>query len=159
MWKYFFVNKWIFVAYCKGICTNLILGKQYVLKHMYTFVIKILNLKIQEVELKQQKSALLHQICMVITYNTDLIVLTLLLKGNSLSEISVYSVYSLILSFAKNFISSLCVGLSASFGKLYVKKEMEKLQKAFSRYELIYVICLFAFYTCIMALILPFIRC
>ena len=144
----------------KGFAVVTHIGEAICLKTYVHFRYQNIEFKsIQRVELKQQKSALLHQICMVITYNTDLIVLTLLLKGNSLSEISVYSVYSLILSFAKNFISSLCVGLSASFGKLYVKKEMEKLQKAFSRYELIYVICLFAFYTCIMALILPFIRC
>lgn len=113
----------------------------------------------RKIELEQQRSALLHQICMVITYNTDLIVLTLLLKENSLQEVSVYSVYALIVSFVRNMMSALCTGINATFGELYVKKEMEKLQRRFSHYELIYYVCLFALYLCFMVLILPFVRC
>lgn len=113
----------------------------------------------QKVVLEQQGSALLQQLCMVITYNTDLIVLTFFLKGDSLKEISVYSVYALILSFAKNMMSVFCTGINAVFGELYAKNEMENLGKKFSRYEIIYYICLFIMYSCFAALILPFIRC
>ena len=144
----------------KGFAVVMHIGEAMFLKvYVYIHYQKALFMSTQHTELVQQKNALLHQICMVITYNTDLITLTLLLKGNSLSEISVYTVYSMVLSFAKNMMKSLCIGVDASFGQLYAKKEMKELQSVFSRYELIYDICLFTFYTCVMALILPFVRC
>ena len=129
--------------------------KEYVKKNYAQFLFD----SKQKINLEQQSSALIHQICMVITYNTDMIVLTLCLKGNSLLEISVYSVYSIILSFAKNMMSVLCTGINASFGMLYAKKDTESLVKQFKNYELIFYICLFTLYCCFMALIVPFVRC
>lgn len=129
--------------------------KQYVKRKYpeYSFQSK------RKVVLEQQGSALLHQVCMVITYNTDLIVLTLFLKGDSLLEISVYSVYALALSFAKNMMSVLYTGMSASFGELYAKNEIANLERRFNHYEILYYICLFTIYSCFVALILPFVRC
>ena len=96
-----------------------------------------------ELKFKQQKSVMVQQICMVITYNTDLIVLTIMLPANSLQEISVYSVYAMILSFAKNFMSVLYVGISAAFGNIYAHKDLQKLNRKFRQYELIFDIFLF----------------
>lgn len=113
----------------------------------------------KHIKLEQQGSALVHQICMVITYNTDLIVLTLMLPGASLLEISVYSVYSLVLSFAQNMMSVLYVGISATFGELYAKGDMETLKHRFGHYELLYLVLLHTVYTCYIVLVLPFLRC
>ena len=112
-----------------------------------------------ELKFKQQKSVMVQQICMVITYNTDLIVLTIMLPANSLQEISVYSVYAMILSFAKNFMSVLYVGISAAFGNIYAHKDLQKLNRKFRQYELIFDIFLFLMYSCVVALILPFVKC
>jgi hypothetical protein len=108
---------------------------------------------------EQQKGSMIHQICMVITYNTDLIVLTLLMPANSLLEISVYSVYSMILSFTKEFMSVLYNGIGATFGNMYASGNMETLRKRFSQYELVFYIALFIIYSCFGSLILPFVRC
>ncbi len=113
----------------------------------------------ERIKFEQQSSALLVQICMLITYNTDLIVMTLMFKGNTLLEISVYSVYSLVLSFCKNMMSVFTTGINATFGELYAKKELELLEKRFKHYELVFYICLFTIYTCFFVLILPFVRC
>ncbi len=107
----------------------------------------------------QQKSVLIQQICMVITYNTDIIILTIMLPSNSLKEISVYSIYAMVLSFAKNFMSVFYVGLGATFGNIYACNDIKNLKKKFKQYELVYDIFLFFVYSCFIALILPFIKC
>lgn len=112
-----------------------------------------------DVHFSQQKSSLVHQICMVITYNTDLIVLTLMLQGDSLLEISVYSVYTMVLSFVKNSMTILYSGINATFGNIYALGDKNVLTTKFKQYESIYIPVLFVVYSCCMSLLLPFVAC
>lgn len=110
-------------------------------------------------KISQRWNALVHQLCSTITYNTDLVVLTLCLPGHSLLEISVYSVYSMVLSLLTNFTGSFTTGINASFGNLMVRGEREKIKKIFNTYEFVFFIALFIIYSCFAVLILPFVAC
>lgn len=113
----------------------------------------------KKIEFEQQKSTLVHQICMVITYNTDLVLMTFLLKGDSLKEISVYTVYSMVMSMIHDLVSSLYIGINASFGHLYADNRLDELQREFDSYEKRYYPFLTIMYSCTISLIVPFIQC
>lgn len=107
----------------------------------------------------QRWNALICQICATIVYNTDLVVLTLCLPEHNLSEISVYTVYSMVFTLLTNLAGSLVTGINASFGNLYAKKENKKLYHFFELYELLYFIVLFTVCTSFAGLIVPFVAC
>lgn len=111
------------------------------------------------IKLEQQKNALIHQICMIITYNTDRIVLTLFVCSESLKVVSVYSMYALVYDAVSNGMSCFTTGMEAVFGNMIAKKEFVKLQKTFALYETIYIFITYLFYSCFLVLIVPFIRC
>lgn len=110
-------------------------------------------------KIEQRWNALVCQICATIVYNTDLVILTLFLPGRSLSEISVYTVYSMVFSLLTNLSASLITGINASFGNLYAKGENNKLFRFFVLYELIYFIMIFTACSCFAVLIVPFVSC
>ena len=110
-------------------------------------------------KIEQRWNALVCQICATIVYNTDLVILTLFLPGRSLSEISVYTVYSMVFSLLTNLSASLITGINASFGNLYAKEENNKLFRFFVLYELIYFIMIFTACSCFAVLIVPFVSC
>lgn len=104
-------------------------------------------------------NALIHQICAIIVYNTDLVILTVFLPKHTLSEISVYTVYNMVFGLLTNLISSLVKGLNASFGDLAVKGEDKKLFQLFETYELFYFMVVFVIDVSFAVLIVPFVAC
>lgn len=110
-------------------------------------------------KIKQRWNALIHQLCATVVYNTDIVVLTVFLPGHSLYEISVYSVYSMVLNLVSNMVSTLTTGINASFGDMFAKGEEEHIKKVFDIYEFFYFNVLFIFYSCFITLILPFVYC
>lgn len=109
--------------------------------------------------LDQQSSALLHQICSTVVYNTDLILLTLLLPADSLKEVSVYTVYAMAKGLVTNIVTVFTNGISAVFGELFARQDYAEIKKKFQLYEFIYIIILFSMYSCFMVLILSFVNC
>lgn len=110
-------------------------------------------------KIPQRWNALVHQLCATIVYNTDIVVLTLCLPKNSLYEISVYSVYLMVLSVVSNLLGTLTTGINASFGDMFVKEEKERIRKTFDAYEFLFFIILFVLYSCFLVLIIPFVSC
>lgn len=110
-------------------------------------------------KIPQRWNALVHQLCATIVYNTDIVVLTLCLPQNSLYEISVYSVYSMVFSVVSNMTGTLTTGINASFGDMFAKGEKEYIRKAFDVYEFFFFIALFILYSCFLVLIIPFVSC
>lgn len=111
------------------------------------------------IKIPQRWNALVHQLCATITYNTDLVVLTLCLPGHSLLEISVYSVYAMVLSLLTNISGAFTTGINASFGNMLAKKEYDKVRNIFDIYEYVFFIILFILYSCFATLVLPFVSC
>ncbi len=111
-----------------------------------------------ESAVSQRWSALLHQIVGMICNNTDIILLTLLLTVGALSEVSVYSIYSLVGFALINLFLALSNGITASFGQVMASGNKEALQKGFSVFEYFSFILVFAAYTCMAVLLYPFIN-
>ena len=98
---------------------------------------------------------LAQHIAAVVHNNTDVTILTLL---STLGEVSVYSVYYLVINGIKNMIMSLTGGIDASFGDMIAKGEIENLNKKFRYYELFYYSVITIIYSCTLILIIPFIK-
>lgn len=87
--------------------------------------------------------------------NTDVIILTIF---STLANVSVYSVYLLVVNAMKNFVISISSAIMPSFGKVIVSENNENANKKFELYEFgIYFITTIIF-TCGLFLITPFIR-
>lgn len=105
-------------------------------------------------KLEQKWDGLAQHIASVIHNNTDTTILTLFC---SLSEISVYNVYYLVVGGIKSIVQSFANGLTDSFGNIIAKKEDENLREKFTMYESVYFSIATIFYTCTIILIIPFI--
>jgi len=106
-------------------------------------------------KLKNKWDGLAQHIAAVIHGNTDITILTLF---TSLVEVSVYSVYLLVLKGVKALIQAFTNGLDSSFGDMIAKEEYENLNNKFNTYEVAYFIIIAVVFTCTMLLIVPFIE-
>lgn len=106
-------------------------------------------------ELKQKWDGMAQHIASIIHGNTDITILTLFC---SLAEVSVYSIYYLVVKGIKSIIQAFSNGIDASFGNMIAQKEYDNLNKKFNLYEILYfMICTICF-TCTMILIVPFVK-
>lgn len=107
--------------------------------------------------LSQKWAAFFHQVVGVIVNNSDVVILTIMLGKASLLEISVYSVYSMVLIALNNLTGSISDGLTSGFGNLLAEGENEKIKKVFSNFEYGFFIMIFCIYFCMGVLLLPFV--
>lgn len=105
----------------------------------------------------QRWAALLHQIVGMIVNNTAIILMTLLLSGNALSEISVFTLYNLVAASLYGVMNSISTGLGSGFGEVISKGETDVLKRSFKSYEYAFFLMTFIVFTCMAALIYPFI--
>lgn len=108
--------------------------------------------------LSQRGAALIHQIVGMIVNNTDVVVLTIMLGSASLIEVSVYSIYNMIVSALYTFLNVFSNGLTAGFGEVISKKEDEVLKESYSNFEYMYFIVFYIVCTCVAVLLLPFVK-
>lgn len=106
-------------------------------------------------KLEQKWDGLAQHIASVIHSNTDVTILTIF---STLSEVSVYTVYLLVLKGINSLIQSFSNGVDASFGDMIAKNETDILNKKFEMYESIYLTVSSILYICTLVLIIPFIR-
>lgn len=105
--------------------------------------------------LKQRRDAGAHSMAQFINKNTDIVILTLF---TNIKEVSVYTVYYLVVNGLNKIGTAISSGLEGAFGNIIARNENESLKRNFSVYEtLIYTISS-VIYTCCAILILPFIR-
>lgn len=104
--------------------------------------------------LSQRKAVAFHSVANIVHDNTDLIILTLFTDAKM---ISVYTVYNFVIGKIKSIMRSFTGGLEAAFGNMWVKKEMDNLQSKFRLYEYSMSMFVTIIFSCVMALILPFI--
>lgn len=105
-------------------------------------------------KLNQKWDGLAQHIASVIHNNTDVAILTIFL---SLEEVSVYSIYLLVLKGVNSLIQSFSNGVDASFGDMIAKGENTALNKKFGIYETVYLTLSLIIYVCTLILIVPFI--
>ena len=107
--------------------------------------------------LTQRSAALLHQIVGTIVNNTDVVLLTVCLGSRSLIEVSVYSIYNMVVYALNMVFNSFSNGLTAGFGEVISKGEKEVLRKSFSTYEYMYMMFVFCVFVCMGVLLIPFV--
>lgn len=105
--------------------------------------------------IKQKWNGIAVHISSTILDETDTIVLTLF---STLANVSIYSVYHLVVYGVKQIVFSLTSGIDAIFGRLWAKGEKENLLRFFSLSEwAIHLLSVYIF-SCAGILIIPFIR-
>ena len=105
--------------------------------------------------INQKWNGIAQHIAAVVLDGTDNVVLTLFA---SLPDVSIYSVYHLVLSGVKNLSQALASGTQALFGELWAKRELDELKARFGRFEwLIHNVTVFVF-GCTGMLIVPFVQ-
>lgn len=105
----------------------------------------------------QRWAALLHQIVGMVVCNTDIVLLTLLIRVNAMVEVSVYSTYNLVASALSSLMNSISNGLGSGFGDVISGGEQDTLESSFSSYEYMFFMLIFIAYSCMAVLLYPFI--
>lgn len=105
--------------------------------------------------IKNKWEGLAQHIAAVIHGNTDIMVLTIF---STIEEVSVYSVYLLVINGIKYIVSAFDTGIDASFGDMIAKNEQANLNRKFSSYEFIYQSIITIIFICTFILLIPFIK-
>ena len=139
------------------LATGLVFLLRPIVQNLY--VRKKYNIKLQNVSadypIKQKWDGLAQHIAAVVRGNTDIVVLTIF---SGLSEVSVYSVYALVLSGIKKIVQSFNSDIDSLFGDMIAKNEIDNFRKKFSAYELLYMILATVLFACTLILITPFVQ-
>lgn len=106
-------------------------------------------------KIEQKWDGLAQHIAAVIHGNTDVVILTIF---STLSEVSVYAVYNLVVSGIKNVIDSFTSGVDALFGNMLANDEHDNLNRTFRIYETFYFTIITIIFICALFLITPFIN-
>ena len=102
----------------------------------------------------QKWNGIAQHIATVVLISTDNIVLTLF---STLKNVSIYSVYHLVINGMNNLVLSFSQGTSAYFGNLIANQEKNKLNSSFAVFESVYHCIITVLYSCTAVLIMPFI--
>ncbi len=121
------------------------------IKKKYHFNYKIAD---KNYKLKQKWDGFSQHIAAVIHSNTDIVVLTLF---STLTNVSIYSVYSLVIKGVRNIVDALTNGIDSAFGDMIARKEISKLNQAFKKYETLYFSLVIIAFSCTLFLINPFV--
>ncbi len=108
-----------------------------------------------EFKLKQKWDGLAQHIASVIHGNTDITILTIFCE---LKEVSVYSVYYLIVKGIKQLVQVFSTGIDSLFGDMLAKNEYDNLNRKFNIYELLFFTIVTILFTCTIILITPFVK-
>lgn len=122
------------------------------------YVKKKYNINLKNIDenykIKQKWDGLAQHLAFVVHSNTDVVVLTIF---TNTVEVSIYSVYLLVVNGVKSLVQAFAVGVDASFGDMIAKGEKESLNNSFKIYELFYNTIATIVFVATLLLILPFI--
>ena len=113
------------------------------------------NVKPNNIAISQRWDAFWHQVAGFINSNTDVMVLT---AFTNMLEVSVYSVYYLVIQGLNRFITAFTQGIDAAFGNMIAKQENKALRENLSIVELIVYSVSTLLYSCAIILILQFVK-
>lgn len=105
--------------------------------------------------IKQKWNGVAQHVSAVVLDGTDTIVLTIF---STLSNVSVYSVYHLVVYGVKQLFTSMTGGIQALLGELWAKQEMDTLRKTFSWTEWVIHTGVVLIFGCTASLVVPFIQ-
>ena len=128
------------------------LAIRWYIKKKYTIDRKI---KYEKEPIPQKWNGLSQHISAVVLEGTDSIILTLF---STLSNVSVYSVYFMVISGIKQFYTAATAGIQAMMGTLWAKKDMQRLNTIFTGTEIVLHLIIVFLFSCIGILIVPFVE-
>ncbi len=123
----------------------------YIRKH-YTIDRKI---KYEQEPITQKWNGLSQHISAVVLEGTDSVILTLF---STLSNVSIYSVYYMVISGIKQFYTAATAGVQSMIGALWAKNDRQKLNTIFAGTEIILHLAVVFLFSCIGILIVPFVK-
>ena len=103
----------------------------------------------------QRWDSFAHQIANFVHGNTDIVILTLF---SVLAEVSVYSVYAMVVSGVRKLVYTLGSGVEAAFGNMLAKKEDKLIHRNLELFEFIMQYVSGFCFSCAIVLIVPFVR-
>ena len=140
------------------LCSSIIFLLRPIIQNIYVkkkYKINFKNVK-SNYEIRQKWDGLIQHIAHIVHTNTDTIVITLFC---AISEVSVYSIYILIINGIKNIICNTFInGIDSIFGDMIAKGEKEKLNNYFNIYECLYLTISSVIFICTFFLIVPFVK-
>ena len=116
-----------------------------------------INRKIEYCEepIKQKWNGAAQHIATVIFEGTDVIVLTLL---STLSNVSIYSVYCMVISGVRQLYTSATAGIQSMVGALWTHNDKKQFENVFHGIEIILHFVVVFLFCCVGILIVPFVR-
>lgn len=102
----------------------------------------------------QKKNGIAQHIASVILNNTDTVVLTLF---STLSNVSIYSIYNMVVFGVKQMFTSATAGIQALLGELWAKQDLVKLEHFFGIAEWLIHTAVVIFFGCTGVLLIPFV--
>ena len=107
-------------------------------------------------KIEQKWDGLAQHVASIVHTNTDVSILTILSKN--ISEVSVYSVYYMVVKGIKQIMEAFTGGIEDSFGDMIARGEQDKLCDNFNIYELVYYTISTILYVSTLVLIIPFVK-
>lgn len=112
------------------------------------------HIKYDEEPIKQKWNGVAQHVAAVILDSTDNIVLTIF---STMSNVSIYSVYNLVVYGVKQLFMSMTNGIHSLIGELWAKQELVELKKVFGWFEWIIHFATVIAFGCTGCLIIPFV--
>lgn len=102
-----------------------------------------------------QREVFIQQILSLLVMNSNILILSF--TKTDMAEISVFTVYNMVLTAVFMLTNAVHNGVSAGFGDLIARNDVPKLQSTYAEYEFVYQIFWTVVFSCLSALYLPFI--
>jgi hypothetical protein len=125
----------------------------YIQKEIYIYL--DFNSKPDNESIKDRWNVLYLQLLGSAQVSAPIIIATIF---TSLYQVSVYSIYNMVIGGITGILGIFVSGLAASFGDVIAKKEQKTLQKSHQEFELFYYIVITIVYSAALLLIIPFIQ-
>lgn len=106
-------------------------------------------------EFKNQKEVFIQQILSLLVMNSSILILSF--TKTDMTEISVFTVYNMVLTAVFMLMNAVHNGVSAGFGDLIARNDLPTLQHTYAEYEFVYQIFWTVVFACLSALYHPFI--
>lgn len=113
------------------------------------------KLKLTREPIKQKWNGIAQHIAAIILSDTDTVVLTIF---STMANVSIYSVYFMIVNGITCLIKALASGMQSIVGDLWARKEYGKLNNFFEIIELFIHSITTLFFSCMLILIVPFVK-
>lgn len=136
--------------------SSLVFAITPIILHLYVFSRYKIDRRIvlHEEPIKQKWNGFAQHLSSVVMDNTDVVVLTLF---SSLSNVSVYSVYHLVVFGVRQIVTSMTVGIQSAFGNLIATKD-KSVKDKFIKTEVAFHCGVTVIFACVLVLIGPFVE-